>query len=236
MNLRPEMRGADKGQEEHQLFIAFWAEQPAQLPQPRRGMTRVEDHHGARDAKAAAQIGVEVGPIAERRARFFQRCEVFWQFLFGRNRLIEQRQRLLRGDALPEQERAMADHPIARFAEAREPGEEPPLEAHGHRVVEVGELGLPKQVSGNRRLGLRKLEERGADSEARLNLIPELIDRRLRVVFPSGWYIFSWFFNHKSPFSQVFGSAIQYRRASHPPRCLSTSHAHAPPPPHPPPP
>src|SRR6266545_3770507 len=91
--LCPEMRGANEGQEEHQLFITLWAEQPAQLPQPRRGLAGVKKHHGARDSKTAAQIGVEVGPIAERRGRPFQRAQVTWQFILVRHQLLEPRYR-----------------------------------------------------------------------------------------------------------------------------------------------
>jgi hypothetical protein len=87
------------------------------------------------------------------------------------------------------QERAVARHTVAHFANARQPGEELLLEERGNRAFEVGELSLPKEVSGNRRLALRKLEERRTNAEARLDLIPELpelIDRWLRIVTPSG--------------------------------------------------
>jgi hypothetical protein len=40
--------------------------------------------------------------------------------------------------------------------------------SHLHQKLGRTNLGLPKQVSGNRRLALRKLEERRADAEARL--------------------------------------------------------------------
>src|SRR5262245_29698637 len=154
VHLCPEMLGANEGQEEHQLFTTLWAEQPAQLPQPRRRLAGVKKHHGARDSKTAAQIGVEVGPIAERRGHLFQGAQVTWKFLFVRHQLLEQRQRLLGGErrragvpghtTTSNQERAMARHTVARFAKAREPCEEPLLEMRGHRIVEVGELGLPK--------------------------------------------------------------------------------------------
>src|SRR5262252_460658 len=154
VTLCPEMLGANVGQEEHQLFITFWAEQPEQFTQPRRGLAGLKKHYGARDAKTAAQIGVEVGPISERRGRPFQRAQVTWQFLFVRHRLLEQRQRPLNGErgragvaghtTISDQERAVARHTVARFAKAREPCEEPLLEMRGHRIVEVSELGLPK--------------------------------------------------------------------------------------------
>src|SRR5215813_1016968 len=91
VNLCPEMLGANEGQEEHQLFKSLWAEQPAQFPQPRRSLAGVKKHHGARDPKTTAQVGVEVWPIAERRGRPFQRAQVTWQFLFVRHQLLEQR-------------------------------------------------------------------------------------------------------------------------------------------------
>jgi hypothetical protein len=125
MNFRPEVRGANEDQEEHQLFIALRAEQSAQRLQPRRSVNRIKKDHGARGAKAAARIGVEIRPVAERRGRLFQRAKIFRQFLFGRHRLFEQRQRLLGGErrragiasytTTSEQERAVARHAIAGF-------------------------------------------------------------------------------------------------------------------------